>query len=739
MSNEQSQEIQGNKTEVTVRKSIRIHFVVISIFIITAIVMAFAILSESITSRRYDESLLAYQKYYDSTLVSQYEDIYTAIFLDALDQPIMAVEGYNRIREENDIMIFTFYKNEVTPLFEMYNVLDAVDHSAIYIYTDGIFTYGDSLNGSGEKIYYQARGTEVNEILTEYYDGSQFASYDPYGVDIGRMADEDALVDDNWDNSWITSFDGLDIEVGEDIDFIERFISNDKEYFLKWGTKADGSVFNEKDYEKEYSAFFKGVYGSDKYLNDFLDLSGATFNDGYSRFYFSPMLTMLPQATFQRQISRLIEKGSMSREEFLVWNFRFLEEPRNREELEYHPDPFLFLRNPLLLNGIEIGKEYSEELVRMLTKYAILTGKSDIFNKVNLLADLPASDVKEIIMGLNMQYLYYDIHDAALPYWYSEQMETQFEQEVTGRTAKEVIEIFLGFLDSMKKQIETEMTEAKALLIEEIKGRGEDFLYTLFDNGGTYDLLINRAGHEAEFIAYENPTVGYKNYGNEHDYTMQDKDLYYYEDVLAFLEEGTPLSEMPAWVRTYMNVDSYALYHATVGLSTEDPDPLIDVESFDFNYPFYDLYDIDGNHIPELIISSINQASAKTYYFLFTVNPDEIVCFAEEKCDRLYVDGSEGIYIADSIKGGGAWIDYFTFDGTSLILQEGEGVSEEYQETGDGTWDFVSAGNMGISEYLEQRNCRILGSDWDGEGMRVSKDLYSAIVTCLLENRRALY
>lgn len=148
-------------------------------------------------------------------------------------------------------MIFAFNKNEVTSLFEIYDAPD------VAIYADGIFTtYGNSYNEDGERIYYQARGMEVAEIWAEYRDSSQFASFGE--VDFDRMADEDDLMDDTSgeDERWLTSFN-VDIEAGEEIFSIEEFQANGKEYFLKWGTKADGSDFTVKDYEKEYSAFSK--------------------------------------------------------------------------------------------------------------------------------------------------------------------------------------------------------------------------------------------------------------------------------------------------------------------------------------------------------------------------------------------------------------------------------------------------------------------------------------------------
>lgn len=472
-------------------------------------------------------------------------------------------------------------------------------------------------------------------------------------------------------------------------------------------------------------------------------------------FFRSPRLVLFPETTFRRQIPQLQEAGVMNQDEFLAWYCQFWEEPRNQKLIEESYSPYslsLVCRDPFLFNGINLSGGDSEhsDIVRMLLDYILLTGDTDIAEKVTLLSEIPTNEFRDFL-SQNISNAYTDdLYGYGLINRHDELIRSLFEQEVTGDTVEELLESFIDFCGELEgtleeaaeaereaeveaaieaereaemAAIEAEKESAKEMLINEVKARDQNALFSIddADGNGIYNMVVSGASGFTS-IEYENAEAGYSYHDTSPDW---EQPFCFYEDMLAFLEEDVPLPEIPEWFGKYMNADISNLENICIEIYGYTD------FIFDENETYYTICDIDKNNVPELIIFEA------MYAYFYSIKDGEIVY-----CGDMAVGTYEAYYNTSEYFSGSLYL--WVPDGSlNFVGEPGNGLKTIYF---DGSSDDERLQSYAVEKGIEgmlvasksAEEDAVMSIQTGGEELKwldVHEELYSAVSSYLSQNR----
>ena len=391
-----------------------------------------------VSNRKFEKYLNLYLEYYEEEIEDEYDYCMADIFFDAVGNPIMFAGYANEDDEQEVYKLFGVSGKEV----EEIKSFKKIDY--LQFFTDGfVKVYTDSDNKT-EIEWLQINNNEYNKVAEYYY-------YDDY-----QGTKEEKV-------TFILEDERIKIDLVKD---------------REEGKKST-------DYEDVYKKVCKEFYPNkktapaDKYVQTmWLD----NININREGFLHSPSLTYdegSMYVDFDEKIDELLEAGSMSAEEYLVWQCNYVNENELYEENGWHRDiPWLgvhFLyRDIELLNEIEIDFDYFEEdyvyekndFLRHVVSYIEKTDGESILKNLQFIDSVDEDDWVGLMSSRVTSHIIeyykelYSISDSSLlvedkEYNYvREEILGVFDEEIEG---KDNVEYYINtskFLKTLPNRIE---------------------------------------------------------------------------------------------------------------------------------------------------------------------------------------------------------------------------------------------------------------------------------------------
>lgn len=302
-----------------------------------------------ISNKKFEKILDAYLEYYKDEVRDQYEECYGKMIINTDGMPMLMVYGQTSYSYE--AMLLSWSKGEVRSLFEC----DCRDVGAVNVLSDGLLTVRE------------------NESLVTLYL-------------IGKEPDEIGYINSEKEEAEIT-YEGRNLTLKYQADQEEYRAFADEIFDIQYGGKLKP---DETDYQMN--------------IFHFSDLSG---NQPEETFYRSvPLVTLTDydeESIFdykhlKRQISALQEAGSMTQEEFIIWNAQYYEGEKDECALAFKET--VVARNPMLLNEFDFSMLDSKQIdeVRMeVLDYIIVNAKEKSMSEIDVMSNMSEDELTELL------------------------------------------------------------------------------------------------------------------------------------------------------------------------------------------------------------------------------------------------------------------------------------------------------------------------------------------------------
>lgn len=375
---------------------------------------------DKVSDKAFEDALDAYQEYADDVLKRDYEEYGAIITLDSTGLPMMFAYGiYDLDRADlADIMFLSCKKGKVVSLKEVHDV--TADYGfPVTIYSDGIVLITDE--EEQRKEWYQIGKGKIEEVA--YYEWEE-------------------LPTEIWlDESYPGEEDTEDGELEE----FKRTIN-----FFPGKKEIEVSLYVEdpKECEKQYKKICKQLYAGDAYASDYDKMVWLNMiceeDDDNEAFMQSPAIVvddesvLLPK-DLRYQISKLKEAGSMTNEEFLVWQHNF---STKLSDIYFFPSAScLIYKNPLLLNEVDRFYDWETDvegyggLVQMtLLDYIVKTGNVALADDIKVFENLSDEEFETISKRYVNSVLWqelYEISDPAIRSYGEKKITSLLEKGIT--------------------------------------------------------------------------------------------------------------------------------------------------------------------------------------------------------------------------------------------------------------------------------------------------------------------
>ena len=314
---------------------------VVSVLFITAVCLSGCGSQKRVSNKNFREALETYQEYYRD-LCNEADECYIQLALDAEGLPYIVTasvnEKFNGITVKMEIS--TTKKGKIyTLLSEKVNedkFLECV------LYSDGII----AINGEDDMEWFQVTDGELEEVAyCERYSKR-------YTFHMGKEDIE------------------IDLSADDQAECKEEYAKICKKLY---GNQGSGAEFGKR-------TWFDQLYDDD-YVDRVVFLQSPVI--GWTE-------GMMDSSDFRRMVSRLEQDGSMTNEEFVVWNYNYIQDTGDEAIFSDAPSACsLIYKNPLLFNEIDGFMPGDREMCQFfLLSYLNTTQDWKTAEKIELLKEI---------------------------------------------------------------------------------------------------------------------------------------------------------------------------------------------------------------------------------------------------------------------------------------------------------------------------------------------------------------